>query len=215
MPRTDFPGGAWTPAGTDTTAADGWSLVFTWPQGIGHYELYSVSTDADGNVEPAPVRADARVRKVASDTDGDGLSDIIEDSGCTYPDDPDTDDDGLIDGIEDANANGSVDASETDPCLADTDADGLPDGAEDANMNGFTDPEETDPSNPDSDGDGYDDGDEIAGGGNPLDPGSVPTSADGDIPVMGPWAMAAWSALLAGTGMMIRRSRRTRAGKPA
>ncbi|BBO68374.1 hypothetical protein DSCA_23040 [Desulfosarcina alkanivorans] len=53
--------GAWTTIGTDTNPADGWSLGFSYPDGQGYYEFYSVSTDADGNEEDAPIRADARV----------------------------------------------------------------------------------------------------------------------------------------------------------
>jgi 2',3'-cyclic-nucleotide 2'-phosphodiesterase (5'-nucleotidase family) len=52
---------AWTPIGIDTTAADGWSQAFSYPQSQGYYEFYSISTDADANVEDAPIRADARV----------------------------------------------------------------------------------------------------------------------------------------------------------
>lgn len=53
--------GAWTSMGTDSDAADGWSVASAYPDGQGAYEFYSVSTDDDGNVEDAPVRADARV----------------------------------------------------------------------------------------------------------------------------------------------------------
>jgi 2',3'-cyclic-nucleotide 2'-phosphodiesterase (5'-nucleotidase family) len=53
--------GPWTSIGTDTNADDGWSLAFACPDGQGSYEFYSVARDADGNVEDAPVRADARV----------------------------------------------------------------------------------------------------------------------------------------------------------
>jgi 2',3'-cyclic-nucleotide 2'-phosphodiesterase (5'-nucleotidase family) len=52
---------AWTAIGTDTDPADGWSLDFVYPRGQGAYELYTISMDADGNEEDAPVRADARV----------------------------------------------------------------------------------------------------------------------------------------------------------
>ncbi len=95
----------------------------------------------------------------ARDTDGDGLQDGTElgvtapiadpDGGgplrgtnaalfvadvdpatTTLPFDIDSDDDGLADGVEDANANGRLDAGETDPSKADTDGDGLQDGTE-------------------------------------------------------------------------------------
>lgn len=51
----------WTAIGTDTDPADGWSLDFPYPRGQGAYEFYTISTDADGNEEDSPVRADARV----------------------------------------------------------------------------------------------------------------------------------------------------------
>ncbi|MFH0729253.1 MAG: DNRLRE domain-containing protein [Pseudomonadota bacterium] len=51
---------AWAAIGTDTNAADGWNIGFSYPNGQGYYEFYTVSTDADGNVEDAPIRADAR-----------------------------------------------------------------------------------------------------------------------------------------------------------
>ncbi|MEZ5448369.1 MAG: hypothetical protein R3E89_04940 [Thiolinea sp.] len=112
------------------------------------------------------------------DSDGDGLTDPVEATLGTDPNDPDTDGDGLNDGQEDANGNGVVDAGETNPLDADSDDDGLSDGAEDTNGNGVVDAGETDPLNPDSDQDGLQDGTEqgvttpIAGG-----------SSDGGTPV--------------------------------
>jgi len=78
------------------------------------------------------------------DTDGDGLSDDLENTTCTEPFDADTDDDGIPDGTEDANHNGLLDPGETDPCSIDTDGDGIQDGTE----LGITEPV------PDPDGDG-------------------------------------------------------------
>lgn len=54
--------GAWTAAGTDSNAADGWQMSFALPEGAGHYEFYSVATDNDGNVQPAPIVAHAAVQ---------------------------------------------------------------------------------------------------------------------------------------------------------
>lgn len=65
-----------------------------------------------------------------SDYDFDGITDGIENSGCTSYLDADSDDDGISDGVEDANHNGVVDAGETDPCDNDTDNDGIQDGTE-------------------------------------------------------------------------------------
>ena len=86
------------------------------------------------------------------DTDQDGMGDAC---------DLDDDNDGIVDSIEDANANGIVDAGETNPLNGDSDNDGLLDGEEDKNANGVVDAFETDPLNPDSDGDGLNDGYEV------------------------------------------------------
>lgn len=50
--------GGWAAAGTDDTGPT-WEQTFTWPDGEGYYEFYSVATDNDANVESAPVFADA------------------------------------------------------------------------------------------------------------------------------------------------------------
>ena len=82
---------------------------------------------------------DGAIDALDCDSDGDGLPDGLEagrweptpdtdvGAGCffpdrwpltvTDPDDPDTDDGGVPDGQEDANANGRVDAGETDPLV--------------------------------------------------------------------------------------------------
>ena len=91
-----------------------------------------------------------------------------------YPNDDDSDDDGILDIDEDANANGTVDAGETDPCNPDSDGDGIQDGTErgvtskdvgpDTNPEVFipdADPNTTtDPLDPDCDNDGKLDGEE-------------------------------------------------------
>mgnify|MGYP001303743967 CR=1 FL=1 len=91
-----------------------------------------------------------------SDTDGDGIADIVE-TGFdgeynvgidTNPLSDDTDGDGIKDGVEDKNKNGLVDIGETDPRNPDTDGDGLADGVEDTNRNGKVDPGESDPLDP-------------------------------------------------------------------
>ncbi|MEW6221093.1 MAG: DNRLRE domain-containing protein, partial [Thermodesulfobacteriota bacterium] len=119
--------GGWIDLAQDAAAP--WTAVFAYPHGAGFYEFLSLATDADGNVEPAPVLADARVHFLDPDTDGDGIPDRLE-TGCTSPGNPDSDADGLADGVEDANHNGVVDSGETSPCLADTDGDGFSDGDE-------------------------------------------------------------------------------------
>jgi len=96
------------------------------------------------------------------------LSNEIEESTCTDPQDSDSDDDGIPDGVEDSNHNGVVDFGETDPCDPDTDGDGILDGDEDSNHNSIVDNGETDPLDYDTDNDGMDDGWEIEFGLDPL-----------------------------------------------
>ena len=86
------------------------------------------------------------------DSDGDGLSDTLEDSvPCLDPNDEDSDDDGIWDGIEDVNHNGFHDPGETDPCDWDSDDDDMSDGYEvDNNLDPFV-----DDAAGDRDGDGF------------------------------------------------------------
>ncbi|MEZ4265923.1 MAG: tandem-95 repeat protein [Myxococcota bacterium] len=145
---------------------------------------------------------------LARDTDGDGISDGTEfgltkadkdtDAGLFQPDldpstktdpkDPDDDGDGLCDGPqsvgtlcvagEDLNANGRLDAGETNPLnpedgLVDTDGDGLND-LDEARRG-------TDPKLPDTDGDGLNDKQEVEGvqGWAPTDPLVADTDGGG------------------------------------
>lgn len=100
--------GAWSLHSRDTQAPYG--ATFNYPPGYGHYEFRSIATDQDGNVELAPMTADARVWYFPVDSDNDGIPD----------------------GIEDANRNSTVDPGETDPHNPDTDGDGYSDGEEEA-----------------------------------------------------------------------------------
>jgi len=47
---------AWSPFQTVNSAP--WNATFNYPNGDGHYEFYSVATDSNGTVEPAPPYAD-------------------------------------------------------------------------------------------------------------------------------------------------------------
>ncbi|NTV15095.1 MAG: hypothetical protein HGA96_14385 [Desulfobulbaceae bacterium] len=135
--------------------------------------------DALGRITYKNIQAPA-----STDSDGDGITDLVEITTGTDPDKKDTDGDGIPDGIEDADHDGIVDSDEgdprtantsptdtdhdglidylenltcTDPQLRDSDGDLLPDGIEDANHNGLVDSGETNPcvkDAPDSDGDG-------------------------------------------------------------
>jgi uncharacterized repeat protein (TIGR02543 family) len=103
---------------------------------------------------------------LASDTDGDGLSDGAETNNHqTNPVLDDSDGDGLTDGAE-INTHGS------NPKLADTDSDGLSDFAEVVTHG-------TNPTAKDSDGDGFDDLFEINTGFNPTLAGSTPDAKSG------------------------------------
>ena len=112
------------------------------------------------------------------DTDGDGLGDGLEvNAWASNPLDDDSDDDGLLDGSEDADADGNLDATETDPLSFDTDGDTLSDGLEsglafpqgdDTDSTVFVADTDitstTDPRDPDTDDDGRTDGAEDTDG---------------------------------------------------
>jgi uncharacterized repeat protein (TIGR02543 family) len=98
---------------------------------------------------------------LASDTDGDGLSDGAEtNTHQTNPVLDDSDSDGLTDGAE-------INTHQTNPVLDDSDSDGLTDFAEVVTHG-------TNPAAKDSDGDGFDDLFEINTGFNPTLDSSTP-----------------------------------------
>jgi len=98
---------------------------------------------------------------LATDTDGDGLSDGAEvNTHLTNPVLDDSDGDGLTDGAE-------LNTHNSNPKLADTDGDGLSDFAEVVTHG-------TNPAAKDSDADGFDDLFEINTGFNPTQAGSTP-----------------------------------------
>ncbi|MFH1807980.1 MAG: adventurous gliding motility lipoprotein CglD [Pseudomonadota bacterium] len=131
-------------------------------------------TDGDGlcdgpnTVSGVCVGGDPDPFSTINDRDRDGLPDDRD----SAPDDPDRDGDGLCDGPrsvlgvctggEDLNADGTVNAGETDPDHVDTDCDGVSDGEERARG--------LDPRKADSDGDLIPDGVELGRSQN-LDPG--------------------------------------------
>ncbi len=104
-------------------------------------------------------------------------------ASTTSPRLTDSDGDGITDGVEDADGNGAVagdadldhivDATEiwteTDPAAADTDLDGLRDGQEDADGDGVVDPGESNPLDQDTDDDGLPDGWVDGANGQPVD----------------------------------------------
>ena len=138
---------------------------------------------------------------VSIDSDGDGLPNSLEESGCTDFTDADTDDDGIIDGEEDANQDGVVNPDETNPCEADSDSDGIQDGTElgltladvgsDTDLAVFV-PDE-DPSTTtdallwDTDGDGISDGVEDADKNGRVDEGESNPNVNESISKPMPW----------------------------
>lgn len=94
------------------------------------------------------------------DTDGDALSDSIEQTSGLNPIKADTDGDGLADGQE-------VNVAHTDPLRPDSDGDELTDGQEVSLFH-------TNPLLADTDGDTFLDGAEVEFGGNPLSAAMVP-----------------------------------------
>ncbi|OJH35247.1 adventurous gliding motility lipoprotein CglD [Cystobacter ferrugineus] len=126
------------------------------------------------------------------DTDGDGITDEVEQAHGTDPRNPDSDCDGLLDGPnkngflgEDLNANGVLDPGETSPTQRDTDGDGLVDGVErgvatsaapvtTCGYVGDADPStQTNPTAADSDGDGLADGAEDSNQNGRVDSGEL------------------------------------------
>ena len=128
-------------------------------------------TIGDGSVEERNI---ALTCPDPTDSDGDGIPDVVEDFyGCTDSDKRDSDNDGLDDGVEDVNHNGIKDAGETSPCLFDTDGDGMDDGWEvQYNLNPLV-----NDADDDQDHDGYTNRQEYDGGSDPTDPHSKPVKA--------------------------------------
>ncbi len=145
-------------AGTPDTDGDGMSDGFEI--------AYGLPPDDDGTNLPG--------LGPNADLDGDGLTNLQEHDRHSSPLDSDTDDDGLPDLVE-TNTGTFVNPTDTgtDPSLVDTDGDGLSDLVEDPGLP-FLDAGQpgTDPNNPNTDGDSLDDGVEV-----PL-PGRDPTVAD-------------------------------------
>ncbi len=118
-----------------------------------------IDTDGDGLTDIAEETLGTDPHDVDSDDDGieDGVEHVL---GGTDPLDDDSDGDGIGDGVEDADHDGLVDAGETGAADDDSDDDGLLDGIEDDDGGGDRDADETDPLAADSDGDGIQDGTE-------------------------------------------------------
>jgi len=135
-----------------------------------YYIVTALDTDGDESVTSDTASV------VLTDSDGDGLYNLLEAAGCTDANQSDSDSDGLSDGTEDANRNGTVDAGETDPCEADSDADTLPDGWETANGFNALSGSGADGPAADPDGDGWTNYQEYLSCTDPADAAAVPTA---------------------------------------
>ncbi len=134
----------------------------------------------------------------ATDTDGDGISDYLENLSGTDPDNADSDGDGLLDGEEDTNRNGWKDAGETTGLNPDTDSDGMTDGWEVAYS---LDPLSND-SGLDPDEDGFTNLEEYTAGSDPVDSESIPSSAT-PVPAVSPFGLVITLLILALLGVKI------------
>ncbi len=138
----------------------------------------TTDTDGDGLIDVLEEYFGSDKEK--EDTDGDGLSDPMEALELSLdPTLKDTDDDSVDDGDEDADGDGITNLDEiemgTNLLVSDTDSDGLADGEEGDY--------ETSPVDFDTDGDGASDGLEVQLGTDPLDPQTsfnVVSSANSD-----------------------------------
>ncbi|MFT3796899.1 fibronectin type III domain-containing protein [Microbacterium sp.] len=133
----------------------------------------STDTDADGLPDVVELRVGSDVS--LPDSDADGITDadeVLKLSGFTSPAIPDSDGDGMSDADGDIDGDGITNLDELEdglnPVSPDSDADGLDDQAE--RVAG------ADPLEPDTDGDGVPDGREIE---NALDPLSADSDSDG------------------------------------
>lgn len=164
-----------------------------------------VDIDGDGDIDTNDLGTfpdsdgDGTVDYYDTDSDNDGISDVIEGSSDSDSDgmenyrDLDSDNDGLSDAVEDVNGNGEVNVGETSATESDTDGDGLCDGS--LILNNCTNAEGllgTDPTSADTDGDGLCDGaivipiictdSEGNRGTNPLSPQDLPAEEPTLVP---------------------------------
>lgn len=151
------------------------SIVINAPEDIvAFFIIDDPNLDTDGDGLTDIIEAEVGTDPENPDTDGDGENDFIEIGDPSNP--TDTDGDGIIDAFEsstnDQDGDGVIDEEDpanTDPCIPNLSA-----GNCDQDNDGLTNDEEiplgTDPINPDTDDDGFSDGEEATNGSDPLDP---------------------------------------------
>ncbi|MGJ8657804.1 MAG: sulfatase-like hydrolase/transferase [Akkermansiaceae bacterium] len=134
--------------------------------------IYATDSDGDGLSDVwEAMNFQGLAESGGGDADGDGVDNEAEETAGTDPNEADSDEDGLEDGVEIAGP--------TDPLDADSDDDGLLDGVESGTgvyVSGSD--TGTDAMLDDSDDDGFMDGVEISRGSDPSDGGHVP----GELP---------------------------------
>jgi hypothetical protein len=135
------------------------------------------------------------------DPDGDGVSNVNEFLRQLDPNNDDTDGDGLTDLVEtDTGTFVNLTDTGTDPRSDDTDGDGLKDGAE-TNTGTFVSLADTgtDPNNDNTDNDRIPDGTEVENGTNPHDPNDPPPPPISDL-LLGQWTFEPGEELIDRTG---------------
>lgn len=144
-------------------------MVQAMPQDMKAFAEEGVkATEYEKAVSEATLELEELLSEEQQDTDGDGLSDALEEEIGTNPNLVDTDNDGLSDYDEYV----TIGSTYTVPTKADTDEDGVLDGDEDIDEDGLTNKEEialgTNPCNADTCGDGMSDYEKVQAGLNPL-----------------------------------------------
>ena len=157
------------------TTEDTNSIVINTPENIVAFFIIDDPTlDTDGDGLTDVIEGEIGTNPENPDTDGDGENDFVEIGDASNP--TDTDGDGIIDAIESSindqdgdGVNDEEDPANEDPCIPNLSA-----GNCDQDNDGLTNDEEitigTDPTNPDTDDDGFNDGEESSSGSDPLDP---------------------------------------------
>jgi hypothetical protein len=194
-----------------TTSADGYYLGMLAPGTYTAHATASGYNQGDQYQVVVPegglTAKDFGLVQMDTDSDGDGISNAVEDATpCLDPLDADTDDDGIADGDEDTDHDGSIDAGETDPCDIDSDGDGIQDGTELGLSTPVADPDgagplkgtdtnvfqpdldpstTTDPLDEDSDDDGLLDGEEDTNHNGRVDAGESDPNQSGNRAM--PW----------------------------